>query len=325
MSSSDKTKSTITSSTQETAKLREGINLYFGKLNKNVSMCLFLLDINLGDKITETKLHEDCINITAIPSSSTVLNRFKTWIDSKQNDNIVSTLSNFKPSLSSHKTIDLLSSTLISASNKSNNQQSQAALSTLTNVNNKLNCKMCLVQNTNDKEKCVCCDTPRDNGAGKKPIETTPSSITSTQPSLAMLFGNNNKWNCKTCLAQNNSDQEKCACCDTPKDCGGLKTSVTVSLPKTPQIIVTDAFQISKAPFTLSATTTSTDGSKWLFDASTITSSDSKLKYGEPRSTSTPAFAQITPTFTFGEPALTSTPQFTKIQLTTINGTRIVG
>ena len=46
---------------------------------------------------------------------------------------------------------------------------------------------------------------------------TNGSAKNSSQPSLATLFGANDKWSCKMCLVQNSNDKEKCACCETPR------------------------------------------------------------------------------------------------------------
>ncbi|KAG5681163.1 hypothetical protein PVAND_010623 [Polypedilum vanderplanki] len=142
-------------------------------------------------------------------------------------------------------------------------------------------CDACMTKNDLDKEKCLCCETPKP---GNKPAASTNSSLLSTTSSstLGFKFGmpstvetttkpiasddlfkslaaqqKKSQWECDACMTKNDLDKEKCVCCETPKP-GSSSTSnkslsSSFSFGIKPAAIETSA----KFSFGMPATTTS--------------------------------------------------------------------
>jgi nuclear pore complex protein Nup153 len=88
-------------------------------------------------------------------------------------------------------------------------------------------CTECFSKNDLDKEKCLCCETPKP---GSKPLTTTTSSssgfkfgMPAVTPAKDDLFKNlaaqqkKANWECSECMTSNDVNKEKCACCEAPK------------------------------------------------------------------------------------------------------------
>ncbi|XP_070492747.1 nuclear pore complex protein Nup153 isoform X2 [Chironomus tepperi] len=90
-------------------------------------------------------------------------------------------------------------------------------------------CTECFSKNDLDKEKCLCCETPKP---GSKPITTTTKKSSSSEFKFGMpaVASNNDdlfknlaaqqkkaNWECSDCMTSNDVNKEKCACCEAPK------------------------------------------------------------------------------------------------------------
>uniref|UniRef100_A0A0K0FGC3 Nuclear pore complex protein Nup153 n=1 Tax=Strongyloides venezuelensis TaxID=75913 RepID=A0A0K0FGC3_STRVS len=98
-------------------------------------------------------------------------------------------------------------------------------------------CQACFVNNSEDKNECDCCKTPK--GEVLKAPASVPSKdwscpdcfvknkesdsrcvcCTAMKPGTASKPApeGNKKWVCDTCMVQNDADKTNCVCCDTPK------------------------------------------------------------------------------------------------------------
>ena len=97
-------------------------------------------------------------------------------------------------------------------------------------------------KNDLDKEKCLCCETPKP---GSKPVKTPSTTSSSSGFKFGMpttvapvanddLFKNlaaqqkKANWECSECMTSNDVNKEKCACCEAPKP-GSQKASSQTS------------------------------------------------------------------------------------------------
>ncbi|WAR24022.1 NU153-like protein [Mya arenaria] len=73
-------------------------------------------------------------------------------------------------------------------------------------------CEVCLVDNKQESEKCIACQT-------SKPASKTPASNVqdSSGDLMAKFQTPSGQWSCDTCLLQNKPDLDKCIACQTPK------------------------------------------------------------------------------------------------------------
>jgi nuclear pore complex protein Nup153 len=95
-------------------------------------------------------------------------------------------------------------------------------------------CPTCMVNNKPEVSKCPCCETlkPTDNlknstdnknykhlnQSSSSVIKPPESSNSTTQPPLSSLFTMPaGKWECPSCMVNNNNDLNKCPCCETAK------------------------------------------------------------------------------------------------------------
>ncbi|CAH1717415.1 unnamed protein product [Chironomus riparius] len=97
-------------------------------------------------------------------------------------------------------------------------------------------CTECFSKNDLDKEKCLCCETPKP---GSKPTTTSSSSgfkfgMPAVAPAKDDLFKTlaaqqkKANWECSECMTSNDVNKEKCACCEAPKP-GSQKVSSQTS------------------------------------------------------------------------------------------------
>ncbi|XP_028134125.1 nuclear pore complex protein Nup153 isoform X2 [Diabrotica virgifera virgifera] len=114
---------------------------------------------------------------------------------------------------------------------KNNGQSNSKDISSNTSLLDKFKpasgtweCSTCLIRNSQDKTKCIACETPK----------VKPAQIESTKTSFGDKFKMpENMWECPTCMIRNASDCAKCVACETPNPkAGSLVTSSSNSLGK---------------------------------------------------------------------------------------------
>ena len=110
--------------------------------------------------------------------------------------------------------------------------KSLAALQKKTNWE----CDSCMTQNDAGKDICLCCETPKPGSILKSSIPVTMKSSYSfgfPQTNQDELFKSlaakqkSAQWECDSCLTRNDTNKDKCSCCDTQKP--GTKPSVAVA------------------------------------------------------------------------------------------------
>lgn len=134
-------------------------------------------------------------------------------------------------------------------------------------------CSECMSKNDLDKEKCMCCETPKP---GSKPSSTSTTSAVSSSFKFGMpaettskapsddLFKNlaaqqkKSQWECSDCMTSNDMSKEKCLCCEAPKPCSeksakSQTTSSSFSFGAKPSIDSSSSTQ--KFSFGMPATT----------------------------------------------------------------------
>ncbi|XP_076803087.1 nuclear pore complex protein Nup153-like [Clavelina lepadiformis] len=72
----------------------------------------------------------------------------------------------------------------------------------------KWECGTCMIMNSNDRDKCEACQTPKPEAKSSK-ADSKPLSELFKKPA--------GKWECGTCMIMNDNSQTKCEACQTPK------------------------------------------------------------------------------------------------------------
>lgn len=88
-------------------------------------------------------------------------------------------------------------------------------------------CDACMTKNDVGKEKCACCETPRTGSITSATESLVPASTftfgMAAAPPSDDLFKNlaaqqkKTQWECDACMTKNDTDKDKCVCCETPK------------------------------------------------------------------------------------------------------------
>uniref|UniRef100_A0A0K0DXM6 RanBP2-type domain-containing protein n=1 Tax=Strongyloides stercoralis TaxID=6248 RepID=A0A0K0DXM6_STRER len=110
-------------------------------------------------------------------------------------------------------------------------------------------CQACYVNNSNDKNECDCCKTPKgeilpvsvsskdwscpDCMVKNKETDSKCVCCTAMKPGMTSNVSSegSKKWTCETCLVPNEADKNNCVCCDTPRV--SSNTVVSKPAPKT--------------------------------------------------------------------------------------------
>ncbi|CEF67788.1 Nuclear pore complex protein Nup153 [Strongyloides ratti] len=92
-------------------------------------------------------------------------------------------------------------------------------------------CQACYVNNSEDKNECDCCKTPKGEtlpvSAPSKDWSCPDCMVKNKEADLKCVCctaakpgtktEGNKKWTCETCLVPNDGDKDNCVCCDTPR------------------------------------------------------------------------------------------------------------
>lgn len=128
-------------------------------------------------------------------------------------------------------------------------------------------CAECFSKNDLDKEKCLCCETPKP---GSKPITNTLTTSSSsgfkfgmpdTAPVNDDLFKNlaaqqkKANWECSECMTSNDVNKEKCACCEAQKPGSQKAPSQSSSFSFGVKSSTSDSSLAPKFSFGMTATT----------------------------------------------------------------------
>lgn len=95
-------------------------------------------------------------------------------------------------------------------------------------------CSMCLIRNKQTADKCVACETPRDQA----PKSVTSGSLPSLKPPpIKNTFGDafkpkSDTWECSACMVRNKSDVNECVACCTKKPGASTPAAASSSAPK---------------------------------------------------------------------------------------------
>ncbi|XP_035664875.1 nuclear pore complex protein Nup153-like isoform X1 [Branchiostoma floridae] len=110
---------------------------------------------------------------------------------------------------------------------------SSGSLLAAANNGQKWECQTCLVYNTDDKTKCAACETPKPGSQNKSTPAVGASGSggfslgTNSSGLAAAISAQQSKWECETCMVQNDKDATKCLACETPKPGSAQSSSGT--------------------------------------------------------------------------------------------------
>ena len=197
------------------------------------------------------------------------------FINSKQGDILIKTLTNFSPPMPLFPLVvgfasskaDSLAAQLATTSPVVHTRPAISSFSSSgtgfgegLKAGSSWQCDTCLLQNKVTDNKCVACQAtkllPKDSA--KQTAAGTPSKsgkVTLSTPGTAG-FGDKFKpavgtWDCDTCLVQNKPEAIKCVACETPKPGTGVKRVLT--LPVASESAVTVAASSSSCTVTTGA------------------------------------------------------------------------
>lgn len=97
-------------------------------------------------------------------------------------------------------------------------------------------CDGCLARNDNDKDKCVCCETPKPGGGIKSAASVSPRPPAVQIPKplekkpaftgfASFMQKQQSQWECPCCLTRNDTNRAKCVCCEATKPGAEAETS----------------------------------------------------------------------------------------------------
>lgn len=78
-------------------------------------------------------------------------------------------------------------------------------------------CDICLINNTDDVDKCVACQTPKAGAQNALPTKTSSPLETPQLDVFAKFQQSSGSWTCDVCLISNEADISKCVACQTQK------------------------------------------------------------------------------------------------------------
>lgn len=140
----------------------------------------------------------------------------------------------------------------------------------------KWSCSECFASNSATMDKCACCSSSKyKTGADKPDVQKTSDN------SLASLFKSKDqgsKWECSSCFIKNDSNAQKCVCCQADKP-GGVAESGSEEVSKTlkPFSLPTQATLVLPQTTTFNVSQASTS-IKFGLPASTDSSNNAQAK-----------------------------------------------
>lgn len=117
-------------------------------------------------------------------------------------------------------------------------------------------CDGCLTRNDNDKDKCVCCESPKPGGVAKSSVDPPAPPVEASKPPenkpafsgfASFMQKQQSQWECPCCLTRNETNRVKCVCCEATKPGAEAETSKSNSFNFGSNQTSTFKFGIDKA------------------------------------------------------------------------------